>query len=296
VKTLPAGLAASLATGVTTLCWCWKLTRMDNSVLGFTDHDNDLVFDSVAYRAESGLTASAWAATAGLAVDTIDAHGALQSASLTEDDLARGLWDGAKIEVWRVDWSDTDNRVLMFTGSIGEVERGEMAFRAELRSLAHGLNQPKGRIFSALCNADIGDAKCSVNLSSSAFSASASVLGVLEARASFKTSGLAAFDEHWFSRGLLTWSSGANNSARMEVKRHTISGSDAVIELVQDMPFDIAANDQFSLSAGCDKDIATCKAKFDNVLNFRGFPHMPGNDWVTTYPNRDDGNDGGALG
>jgi len=295
MKTLPAGLAASLATGVTTLAWCWRLERRDTSVLGFTDHDLDLNFDGVTYKAASGLTASAWAASTGLAVDTIDAHGALSSAALSEDDLARGLWDGATIEVWRVDWSNISDRVMMFAGSIGEVERGSLAFRAELRSLAHALNQPRGRIFSATCDADVGDTRCGVDLGLAANSANGSVTSLIEPRSKFSTSSLSAFAQNWFSRGLLTWTSGANAGAKMEVKRHMLSGADAVVELVQDMPFDIGTGDQFSLKAGCDKTISTCKAKFDNVLNFRGFPHMPGNDWVTAYPNRGDGNDGGAL-
>ena len=39
--------------------------------------------------------------------------------------------------------------------------------------------------------------------------------------------------------------------------------------------------DTFTVTAGCDKQFATCQAKFANAVNFRGFPHMPGNDFIT---------------
>lgn len=296
MKALPAGLAASLASGATTLCHCWRLERRDGSVRAFTDHDRDLAFGGDVYAANSGLGASAWAARLGLAVDTIDAHGALSDEALTEADLARGLWDNATIRVFRVDWSNVADRVILFQGSIGEVERGPLAFRAELRSLAHALNQKQGRIFAQSCDADLGDARCGVNLDDPAYKGASSVASVDGIRSSFRTAGLAGFAADWFRGGKLTWTGGANDGAAMEVKRHTRIGALSLIELVEEMPFDLSAGDAFEVTAGCDKTIETCARKFGNVVNFRGFPHMPGSDWVTSYPNRGDGNDGGSLG
>lgn len=295
MKALPAGLAAKLASGVTTLCHCWRVGRADGVVLAFTDHDRDLAFGGDVYRAGSGMSASAWAARAGLTVDTIDAHGALSDAALTEADLARGLWDGASVGVYRVDWSAVADRVQIFAGTIGEVERGPLAFRAELRSLSHFLNQPKGRLYG-LCDAEVGDGRCKVDLESAAFKGSGIVASVAAARTIFRTAGLGAFPADWFRRGKLSWTGGGNDGAAMEVKRHTLAAGLAVIELVAEMPFAIVAGDAFTLRAGCDQSAGMCAKKFNNILNHRGFPHMPGNDWVVRYPNRDDGNDGGAFG
>jgi uncharacterized phage protein (TIGR02218 family) len=64
------------------------------------------------------------------------------------------------------------------------------------------------------------------------------------------------------------------------VKRHTLAGATATIELWQPMALDILADDTFTVTAGCDKRFATCRAKFANAVNFRGFPHMPGPDYV----------------
>jgi uncharacterized phage protein (TIGR02218 family) len=58
----------------------------------------------------------------------------------------------------------------------------------------------------------------------------------------------------------------------------------------------IAAGDAVVLRAGCDKQFSTCRAKFANAQNFRGFPHMPGNDFVLSYAREGDAsNDGSAF-
>lgn len=281
MKTLSPALAAHLAGGATTLCHCWKLTRGDGARLGFTDHDRDLSFDGVSFEAAAGLSASAIETSAGLAVDNLDVVGALSSASIAEGDLAAGLYDDAEIEIWRVNWKAPDERVLMRKGNLGEVARGRTGFTAELRGLAHRLNQPVGRLFQYGCDADLGDARCGLSL---AALTAAGVTVVAEENRIVTASGLSAFAEAWFERGLLRFTSGANEGAALEVKRHIATAAGAVLELWQAMPRTIAAGDTFAVTAGCDKQFATCGGKFSNGANFRGFPHMPGNDFVVSYP------------
>ncbi|MBN9588097.1 MAG: hypothetical protein BGN85_10970 [Alphaproteobacteria bacterium 64-11] len=168
MKTLPSGLQAHLDGGATTLCWCWKLTRRDNVVQGFTDHDRSLSFDGVTYDAVSGFTASQVESGLGLAVDNLTLAGALSSATLNEDELAAGLYDNAAIQIWRVNWAAVDQRVLMRAGTIGEVTRNDGAFQAEIRGLTQALNQPVGRVFGHLCDADLGDGRCGIAVSASA--------------------------------------------------------------------------------------------------------------------------------
>src|SRR5262249_59559514 len=93
----------------------------------------------------------------------------LRSDRLNEDDLAAGLYDDAAVEIWRVNWADTGQRVLMRAGSLGEVRRSGAAFTAEVRGLAHYLNQPKGRLYQSGCDADLGDARCGLDLANPAF-------------------------------------------------------------------------------------------------------------------------------
>lgn len=113
--------------------------------------------------------------------------------------------------------------------------------------------------------------------------------GVIVATSSlrrFTASGLDAFGSNWFSRGLLTFTSGAAEGQRIEVKTHTRSGSQVVIELWEPARGPLAAGQEFSIQAGCDKTLATCRGKFSNAVNFRGFPQMPGNDFVTAFAPR----------
>ncbi|MGE3150824.1 MAG: DUF2163 domain-containing protein, partial [Pseudorhodoplanes sp.] len=112
----------------------------------------------------------------------------------------------------------------------------------------------------------------------------------------FVASGLDDFDDGWFTGGKLTFSSGANAGAAMEVKRHHRAGDVVVVTLWQAMAEPIAEGDGFVVTAGCDKRFATCRDRFDNVLNFRGFPHIPGNDFILRYAvDGEPGNNGRSL-
>jgi uncharacterized phage protein (TIGR02218 family) len=279
MKTLPPALQSHLNTGTTTLAWCWRLTRADGTRLGFTDHDRDLAFDGTVFEAATGFTATEIKDALGLSVDNLEVSSALKSESLDEDDLAAGLYDDAAVEIWRVNWADTGQRVLMRSGSLGEVRRSGAAFTAEVRGLAHYLQQPKGRLFQSGCDADLGDARCGIDLDDPAFRGTGTVLTATAARL-ITASGLSSYAAGWFTRGLVTFTSGANAGRSQEVKRHTLAATTATIELWQPMALAIAPSDTFTVTAGCDKRFATCQAKFANAVNFRGFPHMPGNDYV----------------
>jgi len=277
MKILPAGMQSHLDSGATTLCWCWKLTRRDGATLGFTDHDEPVTFAAQTYAAVTGFTASEVQSTLGLAVDNLTVTGALDSAALNESDLAAGLYDDAAIEIWRVNWRDTSQRILMRKGNLGEVRRGKTGFAAEVRGLAHRLNQPKGRVFAYACDADLGDARCTKNIAD--FTATGTVATAANNRR-LTVTGLDAYAPGWFTGGKLTFTTGANAARAMEIKRHTA----AVLELWHAMSEPIAPGDTFTVTAGCDKQFATCKSKFANGINFRGFPYMPGNDAVLAGP------------
>jgi uncharacterized phage protein (TIGR02218 family) len=275
MKILPSGLQAHLDGGATTLCWCWRLTRGDGAMMGFTDHDRPLTFDGVTYQAASGFTASEVQSSLGLAVDNLTVSGALSSAALNEADLAAGLYDGATIAIWRVNWCDTDQRVLMRSGTLGEVTRTGNAFQAEVRGLAQALNQPVGRVFGHLCDATLGDARCGLVVTPTV----GAVTAVTDARR-FTVSGLDDATDGDFTGGLVTFASGANSNRSGEIKRQTGS----MVELWQAMSEPVAVGDAVTVTPGCDKQFTTCRTRFANTANFRGFPHMPGNDAVIAGP------------
>ena len=280
MKTLVPALQTHLDTGATTLAWCWRVTRRDGVRLGFTDHDRDVAFDGTAFEAASGFTASEIKDSLGLAVDNLDVQSALSSDTISEDDLAQGLYDDADVEIWRVNWVDPGQRVLMRKGSLGEVRRSGAAFTAEVRGLAHYLNQPKGRLYQYGCDADLGDSRCGVDLANPLLRSAGIVMTATSARA-FAASGLSAFADDWFTRGLVTFTSGPNLGRAMEVRTHALAGASASLTLWQALAHSPVAGDTFTITAGCDKQYATCRDRFSNASRFRGFPHMPGNDFVT---------------
>lgn len=296
MRTIGSNLQTMLDSKYTTLAWCWKLTRSDGIVLGFTDHDKDLSFDGVTFEANSGFTASEMDEAVGLSVDNLEAEGALSSDKITELDIAEGFYDNAAIEVYRVDWTDTANRLLMRKGNLGEITVKDIAFVAEIRGLAHILNQPQGRVFQAQCDADLGDTRCGIDLTDPAYNGAGSVASVVSTN-SFTVDGLESFADELFSYGILTWSSGsANEGHSVEVKQHVTIGGSVQISLWLSPLFAIQPNDTFTIKAGCDKLFATCIAKFNNKDNFRGFPHIPGTDYVISYAIRDDPTqDGGKI-
>ena len=149
MKLLPPGLQTHLDSGATTLAWCWRLTRGDGTRLGFTDHDRDLAFDGTTFEAATGFTATEIKDAVGLSVDNLEVTSALRSDSLNEDHLAAGLYDDAAVEIWRVNWADTAQRVLMRKGSLGEVRRSGAAITAEVRGLAHYTNPHNHRPLTA---------------------------------------------------------------------------------------------------------------------------------------------------
>jgi uncharacterized phage protein (TIGR02218 family) len=286
MRNLPQGLQEHLNGGATTLCWCWKLIDNGGRILGFTDHDQSLEFDGVAFEASSGFTGTEIQSSLGLNVDNLDVKGALSSGRLTEMDLEAGRYDNATVEIWLVNWRDMGQRLLMRKGNLGEITRDAHAFNAEIRGLAHHLHQPMGRIYQYGCDASLGDARCSVDLTSPLYRAAATVASA-ESLQRFTVAGLEAFEEHWFARGRLQWTSGENLGRAVDVRSHRLSGSAIVLELWQAMASSIAEADAFTITAGCDKQFSTCSEKFSNTLNFRGFPHMPGNDFVLSYASRD---------
>lgn len=282
MKPLPSGLADHLASGVTTLCWCWRLERRDGQVTGFTDHDRDLTFEGTLYEAAAGFTASEIKDSIGLSVDNLEVTSALSSERLDEADLAAGLFDDARVEIFRVNWQEPDQRVLMRTGNLGEVKRAGATFAAEVRGLAHYLQQPRGRLFQYTCDADLGDSRCGIDTTVPAYRGTGSITEGSDGRI-FTVSGIDSYANDWFSRGLIEFTSGAATGQSVEIKRHTNVAGIVTLELWQPARGPVLAGQTFTVTAGCDRHIATCRDKFSNAANYRGFPDMPGNDFVTGY-------------
>jgi uncharacterized phage protein (TIGR02218 family) len=275
MKSVSGGLAAHLALETTTLCTCWKVTRTDAAVYGFTDHVVDLVIGGVTYAAQTGYTPSAVQTSAGFEVDNLSVLGVLDASIVTPADLRAGRWDFAAVEIFKVNYRDlTQGTLKLRKGTLGEVRHGRLRFEAELRGLAQRLAQALGRVYTPACDADLGDARCAVDLGvfsggtiSGSLTAVSSKVGVTDASI-VQAAG-------WFTGGKITLTSGQNSGLAVEVKSHATGG---VLTLQEPMPYLPVVGDTYTMTAGCDKSLATCRDKFANVVNFRGHAFLPGVD------------------
>lgn len=287
-------LNAHLTSGATHVCHCWLVRRRDGTGYGFTDHDLPLGFEGVNFLPDSGLTAKAIASTTGLSVNNTEALGMLNAAAVTEADIDAGRFDGAEVTMWLVRWDATSAREIQFYGTIGEITREAGVYRAELRGLTEMLNQEQGRAYLRSCSAVLGDGGCGVNTSDAAFHVIADVVEV-DDRQVFRMTLPATYSDRWFESGSLSVTTGEAAGLIASIKADEIVGELRQITLWQPLRAQIAVGDTLRLVAGCDKRGETCRVKFANMINFQGFPDIPGDDWMMSVPRTTESANGGSL-
>lgn len=282
------------ATGVTTLCRLWRLSRRNGQVQGFTDHDRDLVVDGVTFRAATGLSARNLERSTGLAVDNTEALGALVDDALSETDIIAGRLDGAEVTIWLANWADLDARMVVFAGEIGQITRANGAFQAELRGLAERLNIPQGRVIQPRCGAQLGDGDCGFDPAAPGFTIGATLGEILPDGTHVVTATGAATDG-WFAHGLMRSTAPETAGITAWVREDKIIGASRHLTLWLPPALALTPGTPLDLVAGCDKQAKTCREKFNNFLNFRGFPHVPGDDWLSSFPVASQNNNGGSM-
>lgn len=164
MRDIPDELAARIEGGAATLCHVWLLRRMDGIETGFTDHDRDLTLEGIPCRAASGWTAGATDGAVGLTAASATVAGALDDAAIADEDVEAGLYDGAHVELWRVDWARPDLRVRLWTATLARIRREGAGFVADLEGPLAKLERVVGRTYGRACDALLGDARCGVDL------------------------------------------------------------------------------------------------------------------------------------
>jgi uncharacterized phage protein (TIGR02218 family) len=212
-----------------------------------------------------------------LSVDNLDIESALDSEALAASDLRDGIWDNAEVLIFLVNWAAlSQGKIILKRGTIGQVELKDTIFKAELRGLTQAISQKIGELYTSSCRADLGDGRCKIDLAALTI---AGTVTAAEDRYGFTDTARAEADGYW-SGGLLTWTSGANAGRKIEIRSYAAGGFDLFLP----MPSEIAVGDGYAVQPGCDKAFSTCCSRFDNAVNFRGEPHVPGTDAVLSYP------------
>ncbi|MEM6382499.1 MAG: DUF2163 domain-containing protein [Pseudomonadota bacterium] len=290
MRDVPQSLRATLGSGAATVCRCVRLTRTDGVVIALTDHDAPLEVDGSLFEPSGGFEASEATSAVGPVVGELDLVAAMSDDRLSTADLAAGRFDGAKVEMLLVNWADPAAFLRQTDATLGDVSARDGTFHAEVRGPFAAYDATRGRIFSARCDAQLGDGRCGVDLNDPAQTGSGSLVSRPTPNA-LRLSGLSGFAAGAFNGGTAHWS----GQPPLRVRRHLIEDDAAIIELWHAPPSTPQTGTLVTVTAGCDKRFATCRDRFENAANFRGFPHMPGDDFALSYPASDDGNlDGGS--
>lgn len=258
---------------------CLKITRTDTTILAMTELDKDLTIDGQLYNSSISYASTNISNTADLSVNNADSEGYLTLGGLDRDDIVAGLYDGAGIELFIYDYENEVKVRDLGKGSLGEVVLADNRYTAEYRSISEEMQHPIGRIYSAECDARLGDTRCGVTLAS--FTDSSTVSSVTSSSVFVASSLIGTQSDDYYNYGNLTFTSGDNNGHSAEVKDYNDSTGE--ITLFLPMPYTVAATDAFDITAGCDKRKTTCINTFSNVENFRGFDFIPGQDSLLKF-------------
>ncbi len=254
---------------LTTLAFCWRLQRRDGVTIGLTSHDRDIALGGLTYRATPGMAPSAIERTSGFDADSVELKGALSSDAIRAEDLLAGRWDGAQLRLFAVDWSDPEtNPVHLARGELGNVSVSGDAFSVELRGPTAVLDAPVSIETSPDCRASLGDNQCRVDM------AGRSRIVTVSASTGSRMTVSAVLVSGDYVQGDLRWLDGANAG----LKSLILANDAGHVELATYPPFPVISGARVSLTQGCDLRFATCVSRFANAANFRGEPHLPGND------------------
>ncbi len=256
-----------------TVATFWRIYRRDGVMLAFTSHDRDLAFGGITHRAAPGMVPAAIRLSADIAHDSAEAEGAISHASIRETDLAAGLFDAAAIEIGAVDWQTCEHHVL-YTGEIGRIEDDQSQFSAELRSSKQLLEQDLVPRTSPTCRAEFCGPGC--GLSATRFTMIHALAGIDWDRNRVRFEGVSPAS---CVDGRLRFLAGPQTGIRFDI----IDADGDWLLLDRPLARGTAPGTRAELTEGCDHTIATCAARFDNAINFRGEPFLPGNDLLSRY-------------
>lgn len=262
-------LLADTAAETTTFSSVVRFARQDGLTLGFTDFDENIVYGGLTYLASS-FSQTAIQTTASLSVDNLEITGILSSPFITEGDLMAGLWDHAQINIGVINRDAPAHGVIkQRKGFLGQVTANRGSFNAEVRGLMQILQQEYGRLYNAGCDANLGDARCSINLALFTFNGtvtSSPNSRVIHNSADTQPTG-------YYAGGVMEFLTGLNTGVRIEIQEFDAG----VFSIYDSPPHPVLVGDTFKANKGCRKSVIACH-EFSNVINFRGFPHVPGMD------------------
>jgi len=251
----------SFAREVTTLATCWRITLRNGKVLGFTDFVQDILFENLVYKSETGFYSSAIEMNTNLFIDNFEISGFLNSDLIKRSDVLDGFFDYAKIEVIVVNYQSPDQESKIITsGYFGKIKIKDEQFFAEITGLVDFLDKSINLIYSPTCRAQFGDEKCKVI---NRLKMSGTITEIVN---DYEIVIDTVINNNLYGCGKLI------------VDNHHVSIKECYVSRVilgEKIPVIVKKGDACQLTAGCDKKFSTCCEQYNNALNFRGEPHIP---------------------
>ena len=269
----------------------WTITRTDGQVFAFTSLDRPLTFRGVVHSPCNSLSATATEQSTTIGANgNMELLGIISDAGISEQELYNGLFDFAKFEIWNVPWlnhgGETPFRLM--AGTTGTMSHGTEGFSFEVLTGSANLRQ-RGLMenFTASCRYGFGsarDARCPVNLAAITVTGSATSTAVPAAsntatRRILIDSTRAETAGH-FDLGILTFTGGANAGASSEIKRFEAG----VFVLWSPLLFPVEVGDTYSATPGCNKSPADHMRFNADMVDYGGFPDVPGSDSINQFP------------
>lgn len=269
----------------------WTVTRTDGVVNGFTSLDRDLTFKGVVHKSCGSMSATAVDMSSIVGGQgSQELRGILSDAGVNEVDLYHGLYDGAILESWMVPWENSGGELPtpLIRGVLGRDNHDVNEFSIELLTDSAKLQQTAMlENYTPTCRYGFGtsnDSRCPVDLgpltvSGSVTGTEALIIPNNGGRRIFTDSTRGEADGH-FDLGQITWTSGANAGASSEIKSF-VAGR---FELWDATLNPIALSDGYDATPGCNKSTTDHLRFNSDLVDFGGFPHVPGNDSIFDTP------------
>lgn len=275
-----------------------KLTRLDGTIFGFTTWDQDITYNdgdgSVTYEANNAFVGSAVKQSIGANVDNMDVQGLISSTKIAEEDIVAGKYDTAKLKLMFVIPTDLGvGHMTLLLGTLGDIKTADGQYTAELRSLSQKIAGQVGQLTSPTCRVRrLGDLRCAVGgLFGSGNALTFYRVNVTVVSASngpptvvlsgtFPAQVTGGTDSSWYNDGILHMLTGNNAGVEREIKTWSYGGGNVTAIMHEGFGIPLQAGDTGYIEAGCDRTIGVCNSRFNNAVNFRGEPYIPGLDKV----------------
>lgn len=274
MKDISGNLKEIINQEVLNLVRCWKITLENGNTLCFTTSNEDFVYQNEKYNSIPAYEISNLNANVDINDDSAEISNLIVNDLIKDSDILSGLYNNAKVEIFIIDKDNLDaGKVSLLNGNIADIEYKDNVFIAKVSGLKTQLNKTIGDVYSPLCRCGFCSDKCKLNKNNFTFSGIVSSV-INNVNFETNTTTITQKSRGYFDYGIIEFTSGKNIGQKTEVKQFQYNS----IILASELPYKIEVGDNFNITAGCDKQFSTCCNKFNNAINFRGEPHLPGTD------------------